>query len=224
LYQRTQRQATGFTLIELVIILALIGLATAIAASNLSSYSENQRAATSARSVADAFALGRAEAIRTGNQFIVAFDIEDGLDGITSDIVIVNDGAPDVADCEITAGEIVESIDLLPGVSFGTDPDLANGTPAPDDVGSSGNQETGSSFVDAGSPVAAASWVMITPDGMPHLFTEDGTAPCDEVSPVGDAGGAIYVTNGNRDYAVVLSALGTARLHRWTPEQGAWTK
>ena len=227
-YERTSALGrdtlAGFTLVELVIVLALISLATLIAASNLSSYSENQRAATSARSVADAFSLARAEAIRTGNQVIVAFDIESGLDGITSDIVISKDGAPAAADCEIDAGEIIETVSLEPGVSWGTDPDLADGAAAPDDGGGSGNQATGSSFEDAGSPAADASWVMFTPDGMPHLFTEDGTAPCDEVSPVGEASGAIYLTNGSRDYAVVLSALGLPRLHRWNPEQGAWTE
>ena len=33
---------------------------------------------------------------------------------------------------------------------------------------------------------------------------------------VGTGGGAIYVTNGVRDYAVVLGALGTTRVHLWT--------
>jgi hypothetical protein len=197
---------------------------TAITAGNLTSYGENQRAATSARSVSDAFSLARAEAIRTGQQFIVAFNIESGLDGITSDIVIAKDGAPAAADCEIDAGEIVESISLEPGVSWGTNPALANGTAAPNDGGGSGNQATGSSFQDAHSPAGDASWVMFTPDGMPHRFTQDGTAPCDEVSPVGKASGAIYLTNGHRDYAVVLSALGMPRLHRWNPEEGAWTE
>lgn len=224
LYERRREQRAGFTLVELVVILALIGLVTALAASNLSHYAENQRAATSARAVADAFSLGRAEAIRTGSQVIVAFDIESGLDGISSDIVIARDEAGGAADCEIDAGEIIEELPLLAGVSWGTDPALANGAPAPDDAGGSGNQATGSSFQDAGSPEADASWVMFSPDGMPHLFTEDGTAPCDEVGAVGEAGGAIYLTNGKRDYAVVLSALGIPRLHRWNPENGAWTE
>jgi prepilin-type N-terminal cleavage/methylation domain-containing protein len=224
LSERTTRQRTGFTLVELVIVLALIGIGIGIVAANLSSYAENQRAGTSARAVADAFSLARAEAIRTGNQFIVAFDIEAGLGGISSDIVIVKDGTPAAADCEIDAGEVVETVSLERGVRWGTDPGLSNGAPAPDDAGGSGNQAGGSSFQDAHSPPADASWVMFAPDGMPHLFTEDGAAPCDEVSPVGDAGGAIYLTNGSRDYAVVLSALGIARLHRWNPDQGAWTE
>lgn len=213
---------SGFTLVELVIVLAVVGALLALAAANLLAWSENQRAATSARSVADAISLARAEAMRTGDQVLVAFDIEAGLTGITSDIVIVNDGAPGVADCEIDAGEIIAAIPLERGVRFGSDPNLANGAIAPDDIGTSGNQSSGSSFVDAGSPAADASWVLFGPDGMPRLFKEDGAAPCDDLGAIGAGGGGIYLTNGARDYAVVLSPLGTTRLHRW--DGSAWTQ
>ena len=32
----------------------------------------------------------------------------------------------------------------------------------------------------------------------------------------GEGGGAWYVTNGRRDYAVVLTPLGAVRVHLWT--------
>jgi prepilin-type N-terminal cleavage/methylation domain-containing protein len=213
------------TLLELMIGLAVLGVMLAIGAATLGRWSDDQRAASSARDVADAFALARAEALRSGSNHIVAFDVETGLAGITSDIVIVNDGAPAAANCRIDTDEIIHRISLGRGVSFGTDAGLANGTAAPDDAGDSGNQAAGASFTDADSPAGDASWVVFQSDGLPRRFSENATAapPCSDVGPVGDAGGAIYLTNGSRDYAVVLSPLGAARVHRWVNNTG-WTQ
>ena len=219
----------GMTLLELVVVLAMIGAMVALAASSLSDWSANQRAATSARAMADAFALARAEAIRTGSNHIVAFNIESGLSGISSDVVIVNDGptgntAGVSSNCVIDTGEIVQSISLEQGVRFGSDPALANGAAAPNDSGASGDQLAGSSFTNA--TTGDASWVMFGSDGLPRRFTENAstTPPCTALGAVGQAGGAIYLTNGRRDYAIVMSPLGSVRLHRWNQGAGAWTQ
>jgi len=216
---------TGMTLLELMVGLVVLAVMLAFGAATLGRWSDDQRAASSARDVADAFALARAEALRSGSNHIVAFDVESGLSGISSDIVIVDDGAPANADCRIDSDEIVHRISLGRGVSFGTDAGLANGTPAPDDDGDSGNQAAGASFTDADSPAGDASWVVFMSDGLPRRFSQNATAvpPCSDVGPVGDAGGAIYLTNGNRDYGVVLSPLGSARVHRWVNGSG-WTQ
>jgi hypothetical protein len=199
----------------------------ALGVSTLGDWAADQRAATSARAVADAFALARAEAIRTGSNHIVAFDVESGLSGITSDVVITNDGptgnTPGVSsNCKIEAGEVVETISLEQGVRFGSDPSLANGAPAPNDSGGSGHQLAGSSFNNA--TTGDASWVIFGSDGLPRRFTENGstTPPCTALGSVGQAGGAIYLTNGHRDYAIVMSPLGTIRLHRWAGT--GWTQ
>jgi type II secretory pathway pseudopilin PulG len=212
------------TLLELVVVLALIGALMTMAIGSLSSWSDDQRAATSARSVADVFAIARSEALRTGSNTIVAFNIETGLGGITSDAVVVNDGPVATANCVIVSSEIVHTVSLERGTRFGSDPALANGALAPNDSGPSGNQLTGSSFANGSSPAGDASWVVFGADGLPRRFTQnsDNSIPCDKIGPVGTAGGAIYVTNGHRDYAVVLSPLGTVRLHRWTG--GGWTQ
>ncbi|HXK23925.1 MAG TPA: prepilin-type N-terminal cleavage/methylation domain-containing protein [Myxococcota bacterium] len=225
------RARAGMTLIELVVVLAVIGAMLALASSMVSDWSADQRVATSAREVADAFSLARSEAIRTGSNQILAFQVEAGLDGITSNAVIVNDGptgnTAGSSNCRIDAGEIVDTITLEQGVRFGSDPGLANGTAAPNDVGASGDQATGSSFTTPSG--ANASWVMFGPDGLPRQFDQSAatTPPCDQAgSPgnVGAAGGAIYLTNGHRDYAIVMSPLGTVRLHRWNSGAAAWTQ
>ena len=39
---------------------------------------------------------------------------------------------------------------------------------------------------------------------------------------LGSGNGAAYVTNGERDYAVVLNPLGGVRVHVWDRQAGAW--
>jgi len=210
------------TLIELVAVMALIGAMLAIGLFTMEGWNEDQRVKSAARSIGDAFSLARAEAIRSGSNHIVAFPIEAGLAGITAPVVIVNDGPSTTSNCRIDAGEIIQTVPAEAGVLWGTDAALANGTPAPDDAGGSGNQSTGSSFTDA-SMATPASWVMFQPDGIPRAFTQNAVAtpPCTNVGQAGQGGGAIYVTNGRRDYAVVLSPLGAVRLHAWNPS-GGW--
>ena len=220
------RGRAGMTLIELVVVMAVIGAMLALATSVVSDWSTDQRAATSAREVADAFSLARAEAIRTGNNQILAFNVEAGLNGITSNAVIANDGPATTANCTIAASEIVHTITLEQGVSFGTDAGLANGTAAPSDAGASNHQSTGSSFTAPDG--SASSWVVFFADGLPRQFAQntDSGVPCEagKVGNVGAAGGAIYLRNGHRDYAIVMSPLGTVRVHRWNSGAATWTQ
>ena len=69
--------------------------------------------------------------------------------------------------------------------------------------------------------VVADRRVVFEPDGIPRVFTTNGTS-CTELGPRGEGGGGIYVTNGRRDYAIVLSPLGTARAVGWNPSSASW--
>ncbi|HEX5065669.1 MAG TPA: prepilin-type N-terminal cleavage/methylation domain-containing protein [Myxococcota bacterium] len=216
----------GMTLVELMIALVLVGVMLTMGISTLGEWADQQRAATSARSVADAISLARAEAIRTGSNHIVAFDITSGLDGRTDDIVIVNDGplgstAGVSSNCRIAASEITYHVALERGVRFGTTQSSGG---APNDPGSAAEAATGTTFKDAAG--AAASWVMFGADGMPRRFTQNGstTPPCTAVGPAAQAAAAIYVSNDSRDYAIVMTPLGTARVHRYRSSgAGSWT-
>ena len=64
-----------------------------------------------------------------------------------------------------------------------------------------------------------ANWVVIQPDGVPRPFTTDGGYA---VGAVGSGAGVIYLTNGARDYAVVVSPLGGLRVHSWDRDAGQW--
>ena len=59
-------------------------------------------------------------------------------------------------------------------------------------------------------------FVVFTPQGLPV----SATAACATGGP-GSGAGAVYLTNGNRDIAIVLTPLGTVRVHAWTG--AAWT-
>jgi hypothetical protein len=79
----------------------------------------------------------------------------------------------------------------------------------------------GWTFSDAGG-AATASWVLFQPDGLPRTFTTNGAA-CTAIGRAGEGGGGIYVTNGSRDYAVVLRPLGTVRVHKFPAGGTSWS-
>jgi type II secretory pathway pseudopilin PulG len=209
------------TLIEIVVVVAIIGALAAMAVPAIATWQKNERVKEAARAVADAFEEARSEAIRSGNNYLVV--LANAL-GAPQPIVIVNDGPPATATCTITASKIVSLVYPIPGVSWGTSVGNANGTAAPFDTGlSTTNIPNGSSFSDASlNPSNPATWVLFQSDGIPRLFTANA-GTCSAISGAGSGGGAIYVTNGKRDYAVVLRALGTIRVHRWQTGLGGWS-
>ncbi len=196
-------------MLELAIVLLVVSVLIAVTLPSFAGWTANFNVKDAARSVSDSFSLARAEAIRTGNNHIVAIN---WTLGAANAVVVANDGAPGTGNCQIDAGETVHKMGDIPNVEWGTTPALANGTAAPDDGGgSSATIPDGWSFTDAGG-AAAAQWVVFQADGLPHLFTPAGCV----IGAAGAGGGAIYVTNGERDYAIVLGALGTTRIHAWT--------
>ena len=217
-----RRNQAGLTLIELVVVLAVVSALITTAAFGVSTWAQDQRLKTSARAVSNAFMVGRAEAIRTGNSHLVVYGLGT-LANADADIVIVNDDRPDLADCSIASSEIVHRVNLENGVSWGTTASLAGTTVAPDDQGLAvGNTQYGSSFTTAAlDPNTPASWVVFQPDGVPLLFSTNGS-DCTQIGLRGEGGGGIYVTNGRRDYAIVLTPLGTSRVLGWNPSSNNW--
>lgn len=215
------RHRTGVTLVEMAIVLAVIGAMVAVAFSTFDTWDDDQRLKSSARAVADAFTLARAEAIRTGDNHLVVFA---GALGATEPIAIVNDGPEASANCAIDGGETVHTVGAAAGVQWGTSTGNANGTAVPDDPGAgTSNAAAGTSFTDASMNAAnPATWVLYQADGLPRVFTTNGSS-CTAVGDAGEGGGALYLTNTRRDYAVVLRPLGTARVHIWNPATGGWS-
>lgn len=213
------RRQQGVTLLELMVAVIILSVLVALAVPGMLRWSDAERVKSAARSVSDAFLLARSEALRTGDNHLV---ILAGALGASDPIVIANDGPQVSANCTIDPGEIVHRVDAQPGVNWGTSTGNANGATAPDDEGGApGNADAGWTFTNAGG-VNPASWVLFQSDGLPRTFTPGG-GNCTSIGNGGEGGGGIYVTSGERDYAVVLRPLGTSRVHRWRPSAGAWS-
>ncbi|HTF33951.1 MAG TPA: prepilin-type N-terminal cleavage/methylation domain-containing protein [Myxococcota bacterium] len=202
----------GFTLIEFAIVITIIAILAALAVPQTQQWMANQRLKAAARSVADAFTLARENAIRTGDYQIVFFQKDMlgaallGGNGLPVPILTLDDGRPGTAgqNCRITAAKGQTPVNAQNGVNWGITFATAR---APNDIGT-GPMASGSSFVDPTG--AATTWVMFGPNGIPVGVT----AAC-VAGPTGSGGGAIYLTNTFRDYAVVLSPLGGVRVTTW---------
>jgi prepilin-type N-terminal cleavage/methylation domain-containing protein len=221
-----QLRQGAFTTIELMVVIAVLSILIVAAIPVLTDFSTNQRTRTAARSLADSFMLARSEAIRTGNQFVVFFGPPGSQDPAGTNIVdsagtpvpllILDDGLPSVANCRIDGGEDIRTVRAVADVSWGVTHAAAQ---APLDFGS-GAYASGWTFRDPSNN--AVNWVMFGPDGVPVTF--DGTGgDCGNVGRKGTGGAGLYITNTERDYAVVLSPLGGVRLHSWNVGGGSWT-
>lgn len=220
-------QSDGFTLIEVMVVLGIIAVVTAAALPSVSRYQESGRGRAAAKSVADAFHVARAQAIRTGSNHVVYFNTGTGQDiagnpvqlanGQFTPVLILNDGTPGSANqnCEIDPGEELISFEPQLGVTFGFTAPLA-GQVAPDEQMAL-IPGTGSSFREPNAgPIV--NRVLFRPDGVPVAFDNFCNA-----GRLGTGGGTIYLTTANRDFAITLSPLGAVRVHTWIPGNGGWT-
>lgn len=205
----------GFTVVEVVIVLAIVAVMTAVAVPSMRQWSANQRLKSSAREISSVFSYARSEAIRTGNVHLVLFQEDAQGNALTAaPIVVLDDGHPGAMgqNCAIDGGEPTKTFQLEAGVSFGLS---KAGGKVTSDAGSS-TVVNGSTFENASSQ--PATWVLFRPEGAALAFSSDCS-----MGSVGSGGGGIYLTNGERDVAVVLSPLGATRLHSWDDVASSWS-
>jgi prepilin-type N-terminal cleavage/methylation domain-containing protein len=217
---RADTPRAGFSLIELAITLAIVAVVVALAIPSMSRWAENERLSASVRTVDGALGFARSEAIRTGNVHLVFVGTDTGgnplvgPNGDTVDVLVVDDGQPGTAgqNCQADAGEASLGVGLERDVLFGV---TAAGGPVPTDPGLAAIT-SGTTFADPGNN--PATWLLFRPDGPPLRFT----AAC-VTGAVGSGGGGVYLTNGGRDKAIVLTPLGSTRTHSWNPSGSNWT-
>lgn len=222
-----KRRKGGFTLIEVMIIVAVIGAMSALSLSVIGRRMGDQRAKAAVRSVANLMQFARTEAIRTGSNHVVYIQLDpadaalvDNTGAPVAALVTADADADGIAD----AGEYRTSVpfDSTNSLSWGSTYAAVGADAAPNDnpggtFPASDPNFACCTFNDPGGNDARA--VVFMPDGMPRAFSTGPFA----AGPVGGGGGAVYVTSGTRDYAVVLAPLGSARVHIWNRGADAWT-
>lgn len=225
-----RRARAGFTLVEITLVIAIIGIAAAMAIPSLQTMTAHNRVRDASSAVSDAMASARAQAISSGNNIVIYFNtglnagqdicsnpLED-FNGDPVPILILDDGPPGNANsnCCIDAGEGIEVRYPVQGVGWGTQ--MAT-IPAPNDPDLALNYVNGPTFTD---PTGLnTEWVLFRPDGVPVGFNDNG-GPC-APGQIGSGGGALYLSNAERDKAVVLTPLGGIKVHTWERTAGVWT-
>ena len=199
--------------------MSIAGVLSALAVPAMGRWATNQRLTNSTQSVSAILSRARSQAVSSGNIHLAFFGQDaDGnplvdIDGTVVDMLIVDDGRPGalLQNCSVDPNEAVVGFsldrDVMPGLGN------ALGKVATD--GGNGDETTGSSFTDAAGN--DATWVMFRPTGAVHAFSDDCTT-----GGIGTGAGAIYLNNGSRDMAVVVSPLGATRLHAWGDGAGVW--
>ena len=212
------------TLLEVAVITVIIGALLGISFTSMQNWQANERASAAARSLGDLFRFASTEATRNESVQILFFAIAGNGDTVGNllvdpagnpvPVLLLDDGAVGSAsqNCQIDAGEPTHVLAGNIGVGWGFA--VSAGAKAPGDATAIATT-TGSSFA---TPTGAAStWVAFMPDGRPLAFD----AAC-SMGQLGSGNGAVYITNGSRDYAIVLNPLGGIRIHAWNSGTGQW--
>ena len=221
---RQRRAQSGMTLLEVAVVLAIVSMLLGIAYSSMSSWQSNERTTAFVRSVADLYRFAAAEAVRKESVqivFLAAGGAGDpvgtqllGTNGESVPVLLLDDGPIGSAgqNCQIDAGEEIHGLNAPADLSWGFTG--SGGAKAPGDSTAIVNT-SGSSFATPSG--AASTWVAFMPDGRPLGFS----AGCG-MGQLGSGNGGIYLTNGQRDFGIVLTPLGGVRIHTWNPGSGQW--
>ena len=222
------RSQRGFTIVEVMIVVAIAALMLALGYPSWQRVNDNIRLRAAARAALDTFSYAREQAVRTGRRHLVFSQTGAALDACGTAVPNVLMVLDDVnQDCCIDAGEpfwVPEEIGD-PVVQMTAFWGVTNaGARVPEDAGT-GVMATGSTFTRFGG--GASTGVAFRGDGIPVAMS----AAC-VAGDIGSGAGGFYFTNGRpglgaaerRDYAVILMPIGSTKTFSWDVANARWTQ
>lgn len=111
---KLHRNNRGFTIIELIVVIAIMGVLMAIAIPNFSQWTANYRLKAAAREIYSNFQKARLEAIKTNSNVVVSFNL--GAD--TYQVFVDNGGTTGTASDDTQNGDerILDTVSMPAGV------------------------------------------------------------------------------------------------------------
>jgi type IV fimbrial biogenesis protein FimT len=226
----------GFSLIEMVIVVSILGILLSMGVVSFNNWSKRQRVSNASAEMAQLLFVGRSEAIRKGVNHIAFFDTDssgnallagDGTTALAALLIEDSNGnfSPDSGEQRMTV-----PLTIISGIVWGRSEATslvpnANGSLVGDPFSGTGVENSVEEVASAANfrhptdASAVQSWVLLAPDGTPRAFDSSGATT---MADVGTGDGAIYLNDGERDHAVVMSALGSLRSYRWDAGDGSW--
>ncbi len=218
------RRPAGFSLIELMVVVAIIGILSAYMAPALRAYGTRESARSNAQNIAAVLADARARAISQGTNHLVIFSNPVVFADPLAPTVPVAQVVQDVdADWALSAADVVENAfaaqDSKPAVTpygLGASSPFSTSPPAGEDFGINRPADlsglaNGTSFPTFGGAAA----IGFTPRGIPVDLNTPGTP--------GSGAGTFYVTDNNKTvYAVALLPLGGVRVRVLDSSTNTW--
>jgi prepilin-type N-terminal cleavage/methylation domain-containing protein len=206
------RREDGVTLLEIMVVVALVAVFAVLALPSISAYKRRQDAREHTQRVAGMIANARSLAVKEGNPYFVLVDPN------TGNLQIVDD---DNGDWQITGGELTTTVTYTAGAH--PDVTLYNLRPSPPaatlvpEEGPGPIPGSGTSFP---TDVSGTPGVGFTSQGFPvSLPTVVGGNP----GAPGTGQGSYYVTdNANVVYAMTLLPLGGIRVRVYRPQTNDW--